>query len=92
MIVIEENKSLKALNTFGIDATARFFCCISSIDELKELQRNAIYQTKKRLILGGGSNLLFTKDFDGLVLQCNPSKSFVNSKLLPPPKINLFFV
>jgi UDP-N-acetylmuramate dehydrogenase len=71
MIVIEENKSLKALNTFGIDATAHFFCCISSIEELEELQRNAIYKISKKMILGGGSNLLFTNDFDGLVVQCN---------------------
>lgn len=71
MINIQENKNLKALNTFGIAATARYFCCVSSVDDWRELQQHAIYKTQKLLILGGGSNVLFCKNFDGLVVQCN---------------------
>jgi UDP-N-acetylmuramate dehydrogenase len=71
MINLEENKNLKPLNTFGIAASARYFCSISSIDELIELQQSVIYKTHKRLLLGGGSNVLFCKDFDGLVVLCN---------------------
>ena len=71
MVAIEENRNLKSFNTFGIAAKARYFCCISSIAELTELQQHPIYQTQRRLILGGGSNVLFCKDFDGLVVLCN---------------------
>lgn len=60
--------SLKAYNSFGIDVTARYFAPFNSLESLQEL----LYETKlpvhKRLILGGGSNILFTTDFDGLVL------------------------
>lgn len=70
MIALEENKNLQALNTFGIAATARYFCCISSVDDLRELQQHTLYKTQPRLILGGGSNVLFCNNFDGLVVQC----------------------
>ncbi len=71
MITIEEDKNLKAFNTFGIAATARYFCCISSVEQLVELQQQDIYQTERHLILGGGSNVLFCSDFNGLVVYCN---------------------
>lgn len=66
---IEENKSLQPYNTFGIAANARYFCSISSLAELKELQHTTVYQQNKRLILGGGSNVLFIQDFDGLIIK-----------------------
>ena len=66
---IQENISLKPYNTFGIDAMARYFATFSNEDELAELLTDdSIDQT---LILGGGSNTLFTNDFDGLVLKTN---------------------
>ena len=68
MVKIEENKSLKLFNTFGLDVKASYFCAISSIEELQALLKTKIYQQTKHLILGGGSNILFTKDFDGLVI------------------------
>lgn len=64
-----QNISLKPYNTFGIGATARFFSGFSSIDDLKELLLFQEHQKLKSLILGGGSNVLFTKDVDGLVLR-----------------------
>ncbi len=63
---IAENISLKHVNTFGIDARARFFAGFSSVETLAEL---VSMQKHPLLILGGGSNILFTKDFDGLVLK-----------------------
>jgi UDP-N-acetylmuramate dehydrogenase len=65
---IQENISLKPYNTFAIDAKAKYFSTFSTVDELEEL---LYYKptTKHKLILGGGSNILFTKDFDGLVLK-----------------------
>jgi UDP-N-acetylmuramate dehydrogenase len=62
-----ENISLKPYNTFGIDAMARYFGSFTSIEELSELL--TIDSRLPTLILGGGSNVLFTKDFDGLVLR-----------------------
>jgi UDP-N-acetylmuramate dehydrogenase len=64
---IRENISLKPYNTFSIDAKAKYFSSFSSVDEL-EVLRNYKPKTTK-LVLGGGSNILFTKDFEGLVLK-----------------------
>mgnify|MGYP001804259336 FL=1 len=60
------NKSLKDFNTFGIAATASHLISFSTVDELKQA---LVIPTQKRMILGGGSNLLFTQDFDGVVLK-----------------------
>lgn len=62
---IQEYISLKPYNTFGIDATARYFSRFASIDELGELFE--AHQLLEHLILGGGSNILLTQDFNGLV-------------------------
>jgi UDP-N-acetylmuramate dehydrogenase len=64
---ILENFSLKECNTFGIDVNARKFASFINVDELSELILE--FQSLNTLILGGGSNILFTKDFDGLVLK-----------------------
>ena len=67
---IEENISLKPFNTFGIDAKARYFSSFASTEELSELLQEKEARNKEQLlILGGGSNVLFTKDFDGWVLK-----------------------
>jgi len=65
---IQENISLKPYNTFGIDVKARYFSSFTSIAELEELL-SAINPQLPTLILGGGSNILFTKDFNGIVLK-----------------------
>ncbi|OFY93148.1 MAG: UDP-N-acetylenolpyruvoylglucosamine reductase [Bacteroidetes bacterium RIFCSPLOWO2_12_FULL_31_6] len=63
---IKENISLKPFNTFGITVNATQFVEVNQINQLKEiLQQNKL----PLLILGGGSNVLFTKDFNGLVLK-----------------------
>ncbi|MBD0294075.1 MAG: UDP-N-acetylmuramate dehydrogenase [Flavisolibacter sp.] len=62
--------SLKPYNTFGIDVTARYFAPFRSVEELSELLSNyKLLTPNAKLILGGGSNILFTKNFDGLVLK-----------------------
>ncbi|MES2329134.1 MAG: UDP-N-acetylmuramate dehydrogenase [Bacteroidota bacterium] len=66
---IFENISLKQVNSFSIDAMARLFAGFSSVDELAELAEAASINQYPLLILGGGSNILFTKDFDGLLLK-----------------------
>jgi len=66
---IKSNYSLKTLNTFGIDAKAKHFAEFHSTEELRELLKDSRFTNESKLILGGGSNLLFTQDFNGLVLQ-----------------------
>lgn len=66
---IQENISLKPFNSFGINATARYFGRFSSEDDLQLMLDSGIQSQRPALILGGGSNLLLTKDYDGLVLK-----------------------
>ena len=68
---ILSNYSLKKHHTFGTDVYASYFTEINSIADFKELQQEAIYKNNTSLILGGGSNLLFTKNFEGLVIKNN---------------------
>ncbi len=67
-MLINENTSLKKYNTFGIDVSARFFAVFSSEKELTDLLLYAKQHQLPVLILGGGSNILFTGNFNGLVL------------------------
>ncbi len=70
---ILQNISLKKYNTFGIDVSAAYFSNFKTVDEAKELlalnKRVTGNGKQGTLILGGGSNILFTKNFDGLVLK-----------------------
>ncbi|PXY01264.1 UDP-N-acetylenolpyruvoylglucosamine reductase [Marinifilum breve] len=71
MAQLLENYSLKKHNTFGIEAKAKYFFEFETEEEIQDfLQKNDIIDTEY-IILGGGSNLLFTEDFDGLVLHPN---------------------
>lgn len=66
---IQENVSLKPYNTFHIEARAEKFVAIRSVDELQQVLKEPAYAQMPKLILGGGSNMLFTRDFEGLVLK-----------------------
>jgi UDP-N-acetylmuramate dehydrogenase len=70
-MTVQKNVSLKPFNTFGIEAKAKYFVEVSSVEETKIILQNTDYQHVERLILGGGSNMLLTKDFDGLVIKIN---------------------
>jgi UDP-N-acetylmuramate dehydrogenase len=67
-IMIREQVSLKPYNTFGIDVKAAAFASFDSVDTLKALL-NENNQQLPLMFLGGGSNVLFTKDVDALVLR-----------------------
>jgi UDP-N-acetylmuramate dehydrogenase len=69
MTVVQENIDLLPYNTFRISATARYFVTIHSLQEAKDLFQSKLFKENKVLILGGGSNLLLTTDFDGLVIK-----------------------
>lgn len=72
-MLVEENVSLRRLNTFGIDATARYLATFNGREQLAEIlswsQASGYKLQAASLVLGGGSNILFTHDFDGLVLK-----------------------
>lgn len=59
---------LKALNTFGVAATAARYVCFESVDEITGFLREDRFACQPLLVMGGGSNLLFVNDFDGTIL------------------------
>ena len=73
MRLIQPDISLKKLNTFGIDVKAKYFASFQTekelISVLGEVDLLFEYDISKLLFLGSGSNILFTKDFDGVVLK-----------------------
>jgi len=64
---ILNNYSLKNHNTFGIAVKAKYFSTFDSVLELKEILKTSL-QEEKFFILGSGSNILLTQDFDGFIL------------------------
>ena len=68
MISYKENFSLKTLNSLGINAYARYYTEVNSVLDLINILSSELFKDKPKFILGGGSNVLFYKDFDGLVI------------------------
>lgn len=66
---IVENKNLKQYNTFGVNAFAKYFVEINTVEELREVLKDSRFPDK--FILGGGSNMLLTKDVEALVMHIN---------------------
>lgn len=66
---IQKNISLKSYNTFGLEVYADFFCHIFSTSQLLDVLHQTHFRDTPKLVLGGGSNLLLTKHFRGLVLR-----------------------
>lgn len=67
-MLVQSNVSLRHLNTFGLDADARYFVNVSSVDELTAVLRDPVWKGIPKFILGGGSNILLTQDIDALVI------------------------
>ncbi|MBP8067559.1 MAG: UDP-N-acetylmuramate dehydrogenase, partial [Pedobacter sp.] len=79
MPVFQENISLKPFNTFRIDAKASRFIEVKEESDLKEVFAETS-QFQEILVLGGGSNMLFTKDFKGLVIKISiPGISYIEN-------------
>ncbi|ASK30510.1 UDP-N-acetylenolpyruvoylglucosamine reductase [Chryseobacterium sp. T16E-39] len=68
---MQDNFSLKPYNTFGVEAISRYFAEIHTIEELKEAILFSSSHSLPILFLGGGSNVLLTKDFEGVAIQIN---------------------
>ena len=68
MLEFKKNYCLKKHNTFGIDVKAKHFVSFSCEEQLKAIINSEIFYNNKTCIIGGGSNILLTKDFDGLIL------------------------
>ena len=66
---IKENVSLRRFNTFHIDVTARYYIEVSDYKQFSELIESGFLDKNPYLLLGGGSNLLFTNNFNGIVVQ-----------------------
>jgi UDP-N-acetylmuramate dehydrogenase len=68
MIEIKQNIQLKPFNTFGIQALAAYYAIANSVDDIKDILSQPQVKSMPLLVLGGGSNLLLTQNFNGLVL------------------------
>ncbi len=66
---IQENVFLGEMNSLGIAARARYFVSVTSLEALREALNWASAESAQPLILGGGSNLVFAGDYQGLVIR-----------------------
>lgn len=69
MFIIRKGISLKELNTFGIEASSTYYVEASTLDKISFAVNFSAYNERPVAVLGGGSNTLFTKNFDGMVLR-----------------------
>ena len=67
--MIEKNVCLKPYNTFGLGAQAKLMARVDSVSNLQEILADNSLHNEPRFILGGGSNILLTKDIDALVIK-----------------------
>jgi len=65
---IKRDHSLKNLNTFGLDARCKYFFEPSNVFQLNQIFSSSSIQGEEVFVLGGGSNVLFTGDYDGLII------------------------
>ena len=71
---MKNNVNLQTYNSFGFNATAKYFVEIDNANDLEQLIQMPEFKHEKHLILSGGNNVLFTEEvFDGLVV-------FINTK------------
>ena len=68
-MTLKNNYPLKNLNTFGVDAFAKYFAEVKSINDLSDIFQNRDISNNKVFVLGGGSNTLFVDNYEGLVIQ-----------------------
>ncbi|WP_308706257.1 UDP-N-acetylmuramate dehydrogenase [Marinoscillum sp. MHG1-6] len=69
VLLEERHASLKAYNTFRLDVKSDYLMRITDVNDLSEIYESQQYKRLKKLILGGGSNVLFTRNFLGIILK-----------------------
>lgn len=69
--IIEENKALRPFNTFAIHTNARYYVKVDTLAELHSILTDQQYKSQRKIILGGGSNILFMQNLDALVIHIN---------------------
>jgi UDP-N-acetylmuramate dehydrogenase len=87
---IEQHYSLQQYNSFGIDIAAKYFSTFNSIETLEEIINHQQKLSEPLLVLGGGSNILFTNNFNGWVIKndlkgieiINDDESFIYIKAM----------
>src|SRR3989339_1633334 len=77
---IHQNYSLKEHNTFGLDISSQFYAEVENENEIRHVLSEKLFKDSPKLIIGGGSNILFTGDFDGLVVNQTSSKISISSE------------
>ena len=81
---IEENVDLKSYNTLQIPVKAKYFVRIENESDILELMKTGLWKNEKHCILNGGSNILFTQDFDGIVVKIETKwKEIIKSENKP---------
>ena len=68
-MLIQEDISLKNLNTFGVDVRAKFLVVLKTFDDARRIFSMEELADERQIVIGGGSNVLFTDDFDGLIIK-----------------------
>lgn len=66
---LSEDVDLRSYNTFNLISRARYFTSLTTRSEIPALLQSPIFKNNRHLFLGGGSNVLFTSDYDGLVVK-----------------------
>jgi UDP-N-acetylmuramate dehydrogenase len=66
---IEQDFSLKRFNTFSIDVKSKYYASLKTNEEIAELFNSKVFNENPYFILGGGSNILFKDDYEGLIIQ-----------------------
>ncbi|MBX7124784.1 MAG: UDP-N-acetylmuramate dehydrogenase [Cyclobacteriaceae bacterium] len=69
MFTVHPSFSLRDLNTFHLDAQAQYFVRLQHLQDLEDLLESEVYKDNVSLILGGGSNVVFVGNYEGLVIQ-----------------------
>ncbi len=80
MTHILQDFSLKSLNTFHIDCTAKYFVQVYNVSQLIEFLKTGLASSLPILPLGGGSNILFTKHFEGIVVHLQNKSIDITNK------------
>jgi UDP-N-acetylmuramate dehydrogenase len=68
-MIILEDVSLKSYNTFGIEAKTRIMAEMHNLQDIQTFLSTQRYRGRRKLILGGGSNILFTRNYDDVVVK-----------------------